>query len=68
MIGGHHHLSGLQSEQASGDSEGQKSLVCCCSYVAKHQTPLGDWTTTYKTKQERPFKQVAYILMDWIDT
>ena len=29
MAGWHHRLNGHESEQAPGDSEGQKSLVCC---------------------------------------
>ena len=29
MVGGHHPLSGHESEQALGDGEGQGSLVCC---------------------------------------
>ena len=29
MAGWHHRLSGRESEQTLGDSEGQGSLVCC---------------------------------------
>ena len=29
MVGWHHKLSGHESEQAPGDSEGRGSLVCC---------------------------------------
>ena len=29
MIGWYHQLSGHESEQTPGDSEGQGSLVCC---------------------------------------
>ena len=29
MVGWHHQLSGLESEQTLGDSEGQGSLACC---------------------------------------
>ena len=35
MVGGHHDLSGLESEQTSGDSEGQGSLVCCSPWYRK---------------------------------
>ena len=31
MVGWHHRLNGHEFEQAQGDSEGQESLVCCCS-------------------------------------
>ena len=33
MIGWHHQLSGQEFEQASGDGEGQGSLVCCSPWV-----------------------------------
>ena len=29
MVGWHHRLNGDEFEQTPGDSEGQKSLVCC---------------------------------------
>ena len=29
MVGWYHQLNGHESEQTSGDSEGQESLVCC---------------------------------------
>ena len=32
--------------QTLGDDEGQRGLPCCILWVAKSQTPLGDWTTT----------------------
>ena len=60
-------ISSGKSEQDSGDDEGQKSLECCCSYGRKHKTPLSDWATTSKTKQQKTFKHVDCILMDWID-
>ena len=31
MIGWHHRLDGHEFEQAPGDGEGQRSLVCCSS-------------------------------------
>ena len=31
MVGWHHRLNGYESEQTLGDSEGQRSLVCCSS-------------------------------------
>ena len=31
MVGWHHWLDGHEFEQTQGDSEGQRSLVCCCS-------------------------------------
>ena len=41
----HHWLNGHESEQASGDSEGQGSLVCYRLWVAERRTCLSDWTT-----------------------
>ena len=35
MVGWHHQLNGHGFEQASGDSEGQGSLLCCRPCVAK---------------------------------
>ena len=37
-IGWHQGLSGHESEQTLGDSEGQESLVCLVHGVAKSQT------------------------------
>ena len=35
MIGWPHHLSGQEFEQIPGDSEVQRSLVCCSSWGHK---------------------------------
>ena len=35
MVGWHHRLDGHESEQAVGDGEGQRSLVCCSSCGSK---------------------------------
>ena len=35
MVGWHHRLNGNESEQASGDGEGQGSLACCNSWGHK---------------------------------
>ena len=44
----------FQASQEEGDSEGQGSLVCCSSWVAKNQTWLSNWTTTIvKTKNSK---------------
>ena len=34
MVGWHHRLNGHEFEQALGDGEGQRSLVCCSPEVA----------------------------------
>ena len=35
MVGWHHRLNGHEFEQTLGDSEGQRSLVCCISWGRK---------------------------------
>ena len=35
MVGWHHQLSGHEFEQALGDGEGQRSLVCCSPWGCK---------------------------------
>ena len=49
MVEWHHQLTGHESEQTAGDSEGRGSLQFIGSAVhrvAKSQTQLRDWTTT----------------------
>ena len=35
IVGQHHQLSGHESEQTPGDSEGQGSLACCSPWGGK---------------------------------
>ena len=35
LVEWHHQLNGHEFEQTLGDSEGQGSLVCCCSWGCK---------------------------------
>ena len=35
MVGWHHRLNGPKFEQALGDGEGQRSLVCCSPWGCK---------------------------------
>jgi len=42
MIGCHHRLDGLESEQAPGVGEGQGSLACCSSWGHRIRH---DWVT-----------------------
>ena len=39
-------LNGHEFEQTPGDSEGQRSLACCSSWITKSWTWLSNWTTT----------------------
>ena len=47
MVGLHHWLNGHEFEQMLRDSEGQESLACYNQGVAKNQTWLSSWTTTW---------------------
>ena len=49
-VGWNHRLTGYESEQTPGDSEGQESLACCNPWVAKSRTQLSNWTTTTISK------------------
>ena len=46
MVGWYNQLNGHEFEQTRGDSEGQGSLVCYSSWVAKSWIWLRDWTIT----------------------
>ena len=35
VVGWHHQLNGHEFEQAPGDGEGHRSLVCCSSWGCK---------------------------------
>ena len=35
MVGWHHQLNGCEFEQTLGDSEGQRSLLCCSPWGHK---------------------------------
>ena len=39
IVGWHHRLNGHEFEQASGDGEGQGSLVCCSPWGRKESDP-----------------------------
>ena len=51
MVGWHHQLNGYEFEQTLGDSEGQRSMVCCSPGSAKSWTRLSNWTTTTTTEE-----------------
>ena len=48
MVGWHHRLSGHESEQTLGDSDGQGSLVCCSPWGCK-ESDMTDRLNTCST-------------------
>ena len=46
MVGWHHRLSGLKSEQTMAECEGQDAWCAAVHGVAKSQPWLSNWTTT----------------------
>ena len=47
MVGWHHWLKGREFEQAPGDVKGRAAWCATIHGVAKSQTQLSDWTTTF---------------------
>ena len=43
----HHRLNGQEFEQTLGDGEGQGTLACCSSWVAKSQMQLSNWAAPW---------------------
>ena len=59
MVGWHHWLNGHEFEKTQGDSEGQRSLVCCSSWVQRFRHKLA---TEQEQIQGRTYKkEVLYI-------
>ena len=54
MVGSHHQFSGHEFEQAPGDGEGQRSLMCCSPWGYKES----DMTERLKTELKRYSKLV----------
>ena len=48
QFGWHHWLNRHEFQQIRGNSEGQRSLVCCSPWGHKSRTQLSDWTTNVK--------------------
>ena len=44
MVGWHHWFNGHELEQTLGDSEGQRSLLCCSPWGCKELDWLNEWT------------------------
>ena len=59
MVGWHHRLTGHEFEQTLGDGEGQETLACWCSWVAKRhnlvteqQQNINRWAVTTLPQNE----------------
>ena len=48
MVGWHHRLNGHEFEQTLGDSEGQRSLACLCSWDFRESDPTEQLNNKYK--------------------
>ena len=60
MVGWHHQLNGLESEQTPGDGEGQGSLACYSPWVCKEvdtTEPLNNIKRGYNSKSEKQTTQ-----------
>ena len=53
MVRGHPRLSGHESEQTPGDSEGQGSLVCCSSWGRKESATTQQMKTTVRANEKQ---------------
>ena len=49
MVGWHHRLSGHESEQTPGDSDGQGSLACCSSLGCK-QSDMTEQQSSWRVR------------------
>ena len=63
MVSQHHKLHGHESEQTLGDTEGQRSLVCCSLWG--HKEVQHDLATE---QQQRftSFSMLANVLIDFM--
>ena len=57
MVGWYYQLNGHESEQTTGDGEGQGSLACCSLWSNKEQ----DKTEELNNKRKYPVRDVGYI-------
>ena len=53
MVGWRHQLSGHESEQTLGDSEGQGSLACCSPWGCEKSDMTYQLNNKYLTKEPR---------------
>ena len=54
MVGWHHRLNGLELEQAPGDGEGQRSLVCCSPWGRKDSDMTEQMNNNNKKSRQWP--------------
>ena len=60
IVGWHHRLKGHEFEQASGDGEGQGSLVCCSPWGRK-ESDMTEQLNNYKGKESGKDFKILYI-------
>ena len=57
MVGWHHRLNEHEFEQAPGDSEGQRSLVCCSPWGCKESDMTEQLNNKYAVKKGLKIKK-----------
>jgi len=62
MAGGHHRLNGHEFEQASGDSEGQGSLVCCSPWGHKESDTTEQLNNASSAQSQPDTQGLVHIL------
>ena len=60
MVGWHHWLSGLESEQTPGDSEGQGSLACCSPWGHK-ESDTTELNNNSGGRWKRIFSEICFL-------
>ena len=66
MVGWHHWLNGHKFEQTSGDSEGQRSLVCCSPWGCKESGTTEQLSNKKKRKQRTQHPSSMLYAQGWL--
>ena len=61
MVGWHHQHDGRESEQTPGDTEGQKSLVCCRPWGCKGLDVTQQLNNMRNQNDKEYFQKNVYI-------
>ena len=61
MVGRHYQQSGFEFEQTQGESEGQRSLVCCSPWCCK------ELDTTEQLNNNNPLFRIGPFTFDFTE-